>query len=210
MSRPATTPAFANTAAPTSGALAAVFSTTGADAGKDSGAKKNPRTEVVGNAHASTSGTSSTPATTPTNQTTTARKPRRGITITSHILAALVGLFITYVGVTFFLMPHDTFMGFGVPEAQVPVGEMTALLNVKGGRDIGLGLITFILLATRQTRALGWALIAMSVMPFIDMTIVLSYGGSAAAALGIHGATALYVLLVGAFIAWNERPRKTS
>lgn len=140
----------------------------------------------------------------------TARKPRRGLTITSHVLAAAVGLFITYVGITFLLMPHETFAGFGVPGAQQPVGEMTALLNIKGGRDIGLGLITFILLATRQTRALGWALIAMSVMPFIDMTIVLSYGGSTATALGVHGATALYVLLTGAFIAWNERARKTN
>jgi len=140
----------------------------------------------------------------------TARKPRRGITITSHILAALSGLFIFYVGITFLLTPHETFMGFGLPEAQWPVGEMTALLNIKGGRDIGLGLITFILLATRQTRALGWTLIAMSVMPFIDMTIVLSYEGSTATALAVHGATALYVLLVGVFIAWNERIRKTN
>ncbi|GIG67865.1 DUF4267 domain-containing protein [Phytomonospora endophytica] len=170
---------------PAAAAAAAVFSTT-TDAGKT----------PAGSAKADTTGT--------------ARKPRRGLTITSHILAAAVGLFITYVGVTFFLMPTDTFTGFGVPASQVPVGEMTALLNVKGGRDIGLGLITFILLATRQTRALGWTLIAMSVMPFIDMTIVLSYEGSTAAALGIHGATALYVLVVGVFIAWNERTRKTT
>ncbi|HEY1178842.1 MAG TPA: DUF4267 domain-containing protein [Phytomonospora sp.] len=145
-----------------------------------------------------------------TTGSVTARKPRRGITITSHILAAAGGLFIAYIGVMFLLSPQETFAGFGLPQGQVPFGDMTALLNVKGGRDIGLALITFILLATRQTRALGWTFIAMSVMPFIDMTIVFSYGGSAATALGVHGATAVYVLLVGVFIAWNERVRKTA
>lgn len=197
MSRTATAQtASATTASATPFAKAiGEFHTSGTKGGSNVDAKREPATAT---------------AATTASGGGAARKPRRGITITSHILAAAGGLFIAYIGVMFLLSPQETFAGFGLPQEQVPFGDMTALLNVKGGRDIGLALITFILLATRQTRALGWAFIAMSVMPFIDMTIVFSYGGSAATALGVHGATAVYVLLVGVFIAWNERVRKTA
>jgi hypothetical protein len=53
------------------------------------------------------------------------------------------------------------------------------------------------MLPTSQRRALGWLLLAASLIPLGDMAIVFSYGGSAGAAYGIHFTTAAVVAMTG-------------
>ncbi|MFI9596719.1 DUF4267 domain-containing protein [Nonomuraea sp. NPDC052265] len=119
-------------------------------------------------------------------------------------LALLGALFIGYVGLNYLLGPEAAAAGFGLP--QPPSGDAGGYFAVKGVRDIGQGLVIVALLLAGQRRALGWAMLAMSFVPLGDMTIVLSHGGPAAAAVGIHGATALLVILTSALLLRTSRP----
>lgn len=118
-------------------------------------------------------------------------------------LAALGGLFILFIGLRFLLVPQASAAAFGVPTW--PREEGTAFLAVKGVRDIGIGLILFALLLTGHRKALGWAMLAMAFIPAGDMVIVLSSGGPAATAYGIHGLTAVGVAVTAGLLLL-ERP----
>ncbi|MER5257336.1 DUF4267 domain-containing protein [Streptomyces sp. NPDC002855] len=126
---------------------------------------------------------------------------------TKHIatgLAVLGGAFIAYIGACYLLDPQATASGFGLPSWPRREQDGTGFLAVKGVRDLGLALVVFALLFTGQRRALGWAFLAMAFVPAGDMAIVLSSGGSAATALGVHGATAVAVA-VTAVLLLRER-----
>ncbi len=122
-------------------------------------------------------------------------------------IAVLTGLFIIYIGLEFLLVPQFAAAAFGVPTW--PQREGTAFLAVKGVRDIATGLVVLALLLSGHRRALGWAMLAFAFIPLGDMVIVLSQGGSPATALGIHGLTAV-VVLVGAGLLLRERPTPAS
>ena len=122
-------------------------------------------------------------------------------------IAALTGLFIIYVGLEYLLVPQVAAAGFGAPTW--PQRDGTAFLAVKGVRDIATGLVVFALLLSGHRRALGWAMLAFAFIPAGDMVIVLSQGGPPATALGIHGLTAI-VVLVGAGLLLRECPISAS
>ncbi|HEY9371748.1 DUF4267 domain-containing protein [Streptomyces sp.] len=118
-------------------------------------------------------------------------------------LAALGGAFILYIGLSYLIAPESVVSGFGVPTW--PVDEGTAFFAIKGVRDVASGLVIFALLLTGQRKGLGWAMLALAFVPAGDMTIVLSNGGPAAAAFGIHGLTAALVALTAGLLL-RERP----
>ena len=122
-------------------------------------------------------------------------------------IAALTGLFIIYIGLEYLLIPQVAAAAFGAPTW--PQRDGTAFLAVKGVRDIATGLVVFALLLSGHRRALGWAMLAFAFIPVGDMVIVLSQGGPPATALGIHGLTAV-VVLVGAGLLLRERPTPAS
>ena len=115
----------------------------------------------------------------------------------ANALTILLAAFLIYMGIGFLTDPLTSAAGFGLPEASRPGAEAAALLNVKGGRDIGTGLVVLVLLLARQPKSLGWAVLAMTAMPVCDAIVVLSYGGGPAAALSIHGSAAASVALTG-------------
>ncbi|WP_412540435.1 DUF4267 domain-containing protein [Longispora sp. K20-0274] len=120
------------------------------------------------------------------------------------VLAALLGAGIMFVGARFLLDPQGAAAAFGVPAW--PHGDAEAFLSVKGVRDIATGLFVLVPLALGMRRAAGLAMLAAAFVPFSDMLIVFGYGGSAAAALGIHGATAAVVILAGVLLLREPRP----
>jgi hypothetical protein len=122
-------------------------------------------------------------------------------------IAVLTGLFIIYIGLEFLLVPQFAAAAFGVPTW--PQREGTAFLAVKGVRDIATGLVVLALLLSGHRRALGWAMLAFAFIPLGDVVIVLSQGGTPATAFGIHGLTAV-VVLVGAGLLLRERPTPAS
>jgi hypothetical protein len=118
-------------------------------------------------------------------------------------LAALGGAFILYIGLSYLIAPQSTASGFGLPTW--PRHDGSAFLAVKGVRDLASGLVVFALLLTGHRKALGWAMAAMTCVPLGDMVIVLSEGGSAGTAYGVHGCTAAAVALTAGLLL-RERP----
>lgn len=75
-----------------------------------------------------------------------------------------------------------------------------AYLSVKGVRDIASGLFVFILMAAGATQLLGWVILAATIIPLADATIVLANRGSKSIALGVHGVTAAVMLVTAALL----------
>ena len=116
--------------------------------------------------------------------------------VTGYILVALVSLGIIYIGLNFLFAPTKTAAGFGFNE--VPENA-TTFLNVKGGRDVGAGLVPLALLVYGDPHALGWVFLAAAAWPAFDMLIVLRHRGKKAIAFGVHGVTAA-VMAVAALL----------
>lgn len=131
----------------------------------------------------------------------------RWLAIVTYLSVVAGVLFVLSFGTDFLFNPETTAPTFGL--AEWPAGDGGGFLRVKGDRDVGLALILLILLVTRHMRALGWAMIAASFMPFADATIIFLNHGSIAIALSVHLATAVAVLATGIAMVVNEAPRKT-
>ncbi|NEA43635.1 DUF4267 domain-containing protein [Streptomyces sp. SID11385] len=110
-------------------------------------------------------------------------------------LATLGALFVLYLGLSFVLSPETSTPGVGLPHW--PAGDGDGFLVMKGIREVAMGLVLGVLLVTGQRRALGWVLLMEAVAPFGDMINVLAHHGSAAAAFGIHGLTAVLIVCTG-------------
>ncbi|WP_206796706.1 DUF4267 domain-containing protein [Amycolatopsis sp. MtRt-6] len=107
--------------------------------------------------------------------------------VTGYVLTAIVALGIIYIGLNYLFAPAKIAAGFGFTE--VP-GNADTFLNVKGGRDIGAGLVPLALMIYGDPHALGWLMLAAAAWPFFDMLIVLRHRGKKAIAFGVHGLTA--------------------
>lgn len=109
-----------------------------------------------------------------------------------YAVAALVGLGIIWIGGGYLLDPGGSAPTFGVPD---PPPASDPFLLVKGVRDVGFGVVVLALLITRQRLGVGVALLAASIIPIGDASIVLGRGGPASTAFGVHGATAAVMIL---------------
>ena len=89
--------------------------------------------------------------------------------------------------------------GYGIAVEQGS-GAADAYLAVKGVRDIASGLFVFILRAARATHALGWVLLAATIIPVGDSIIVLTHGGSKVIASSVHAATAALLLVTSVLL----------
>lgn len=121
------------------------------------------------------------------------------------ILATAVTLFAFYLGLSYILIPEATAPGVGLPTW--PEGDGGGFLVMKGLRELAMGLMTAILLVTGHRRALGLVLLMEAVAPFGDMINVLTHHGTVAAALGIHGFTAVVIAVSGLLILHETRKR---
>jgi Domain of unknown function (DUF4267) len=114
------------------------------------------------------------------------------VTVTAYTLAAVLDLFILFIGARFLLQPRPAAAGYGVPAA--PDGG-TAYLEVKGVRDGTFGVLGLVLLAFAGAHAAACFMLVAALAPLGDTLIVLRHGGTRATAFGIHFATALVVLV---------------
>jgi hypothetical protein len=111
----------------------------------------------------------------------------------AYVLAGLIGLGIIVIGARFLLAPRTAAAAYGVAVERAS-GQADAYLAVKGVRDIASGLFVFILMAARATHLLAWLMLAATIIPIMDASIVLTHHGSRATAYGVHGATAAVML----------------
>ena len=120
-------------------------------------------------------------------------------TTIGYVLAGVIGAAIVFIGARFIIAPRVAAAGYGVsPDLGQPA--VGAYLRVKGVRDIASGLFVFILIAAGATHLLGWVILAATIIPLADTTIVLGNGGPKSIAWGVHGLTAVVMLVTAALL----------
>ncbi|MGC0329376.1 hypothetical protein RKD23_002366 [Streptomyces sp. SAI-170] len=115
------------------------------------------------------------------------------MTVTAYTLAAVLDLFVLFIGLRFLLQPRSSAVGYGVPAD--PGGDASAYLAIKGLRDATFGVMGLALLAFAGARAEAWFMLCVAIIPLFDTLIVLRHGGTKAVAYGIHFATAVVVII---------------
>jgi Domain of unknown function (DUF4267) len=120
-------------------------------------------------------------------------------TTIAYTLAGLIAAGIIFIGARFIVAPRVAAVGYGV-QADLSQPSAGAYLRVKAVRDIASGLFLFILMAAGATHLLGWVVLAATVIPLADATIVLGHGGPKSIAWGVHGLTAVVMLMTSALL----------
>lgn len=120
-------------------------------------------------------------------------------TTIGYVLAGLLAAGIIFIGARFLVSPRVAAAGYGVlPNLDQP--SAGAYLSVKGIRDIATGLFVIILLAAGATHLVGWVMLAATIIPLADASIVLRNGGPKSVAWGVHGVTAAVMLITSALL----------
>ena len=109
-------------------------------------------------------------------------------------IAMLLALAIIAIGAWYVTSPRTATRGFGLP---MPEEGMNIVwwLRLKGVRDIVSGLAVLAFMASGGTRAVGINLLVEALIPVGDMLLILAAKGSAKSAFGIHGVTAVLMIL---------------
>jgi Domain of unknown function (DUF4267) len=116
-----------------------------------------------------------------------------------YILAGLLAAGIIFIGARFLLAPRVAAAGYGVlPD--VDQSSVVAYLSVKGIRDIATGLVVIVLMVAGATHLVGWVMLVATVIPLADAAIVLRSGGAKSTAWGVHGGTAVVMLIASALL----------
>lgn len=127
---------------------------------------------------------------------------RHGAVVLTKIgygLSGLLGVGLIVIGARFLIAPQAAAAGYGITNVQdAPASD--PFLAVKGVRDIAFGFVTLVLLAAEKPHILGRYLIAASIAPAGDATIVLRHDGPKVTAYGVHGATAAAMLGTAALL----------
>ena len=118
------------------------------------------------------------------------------------ILGWLVVLAGFYFGLSFLLNGDGSAAGFGIAD---PAGYYV----VKGVRDLAYALTALILLLMGHRRALGWVILADSIIPIGDCIAVITHGGTVGYALMVHGSAAVLVLLTAGLLLRETTPERT-
>jgi hypothetical protein len=101
-------------------------------------------------------------------------------------------IIIIIIGARFLLAPRPSAAGFGV-DVGPDAGRARACLAGKAVRDIGSGLIAFVLIVAAARQALGMLMLAAAL-------IVLRYNGPRILACAMHGGTAAVMLVIAALL----------
>jgi hypothetical protein len=120
-------------------------------------------------------------------------------TTIGYVLAGVLAAAIIFIGARFLLAPRTAAAGYGVVPALDQPG-VRAYLSVKGIRDITTGLFVIILMLAHATDLVGWVMLAATLIPIVDATIVLRNGGAKSIAYGVHGSTAAVMLITTALL----------
>ncbi|MGE2713990.1 DUF4267 domain-containing protein [Mycolicibacterium litorale] len=120
-------------------------------------------------------------------------------TVIGYTLAGLIAVAIVFIGARFLIAPKVAAAGYGVP-ADPGEPSVAAYLRVKGVRDIASGLFVVILMVAGTPHLLGWIILAACIIPVADAAIVAADGGPRSISLGVHGLTAVVMLVASALL----------
>jgi len=120
------------------------------------------------------------------------------MTTIGFYLSGVIAAAIIFIGCRFLLAPSTAAVAYGVPAGTEP--HSRAYLSAKGIRDIASGLFVAMLLAYGSAHALGWFMLIATLIPIADAVIVLHQGGSRTIAFGVHGGTAVVMLIISGLL----------
>jgi len=106
----------------------------------------------------------------------------------------LLALAIIVIGTSYIARPIATTRGFGLPLPE-DGPNIPWWLRLKGVRDIVAGLLVLAFMVWGVQREVGIVLLIEALIPIGDMLLILAAKGSAKHAFGIHGLTAVIMLL---------------
>lgn len=109
-------------------------------------------------------------------------------------MALLLALAIIAIGTGYLARPMTATLSFGLPLPENGP-NIAWWLRLKGVRDIVLGLTVLAFMAWGAPRAVGIILLVEAIVPVGDMLLILAAKGSAKSAFGIHGLTAVIMVL---------------
>ena len=109
-------------------------------------------------------------------------------------MALLVALAIIAIGTQYVVSPRTATRSFGLPLPESGA-NIAWWLRLKGVRDIASGLIVLAFMAWGVPREVGLILLVLTVIPVGDMLLILAAKGSAKSAFGMHGLTAVLMVL---------------
>lgn len=118
-------------------------------------------------------------------------------------LALMLALAIVGIGIWYVARPRGATRGFGLPLPEVGP-NIAAWLRLKGVRDIVSGLVVLACMARGEPRVVGVVLLVEALIPMGDMLVVLTGRGSVRRAVGIHGLTAVLMLLAALPLTMRE------
>ena len=116
-------------------------------------------------------------------------------------LSGVIAAGIICIGFRFLLAPSTAAAAYGVPAGAEP--HSRAYLSAKGIRDIASGLFIVVLIAYGSAHALGWFMLVATLIPIADAVIVLHQGGSRTIAFGVHGGTAVVMLVISGLLLFR-------
>jgi hypothetical protein len=111
----------------------------------------------------------------------------------------LLALAIIAIGTSYLASPIAATRSFGLPLPEAGP-NIPWWLRLKGVRDIAAGLLVIALMLWGSAFDVGLVLLVAAIIPTGDMLLILAARGKMGSALGIHGATALVMLIVSLLI----------
>ena len=109
-------------------------------------------------------------------------------------VAAVVALAIIVIGALYVLRPRAATRSFGLPLPE-DGPNIAWWLRLKGVRDIASGLTVMAMMVWGGPHMVGIILLVEALIPIGDMLVILAAKGSARSAFGMHGLTALLMIL---------------
>jgi hypothetical protein len=109
-------------------------------------------------------------------------------------IALLVAFAIIAIGTRYVVSPTTATRSFGLPLPE-DGANIAWWLRLKGVRDIVSGLAVLAFMAWGAPRGVGIILLVEAIIPVGDMLLILAAKGSTKSAFGMHGLTAVLMVL---------------
>ena len=109
-------------------------------------------------------------------------------------VAWLVSLAIIGVGLGYLINPRAMSRNFGLPLPEAGA-NVAWWLRLKGVRDVTSGVLTLAVMTWSTHWTLGLVLLIEAMIPIGDMSTILAAKGATAQAFGVHGVTAVVMIL---------------
>lgn len=114
-------------------------------------------------------------------------------------VAVAVAIAAIAIGLMYLSNPRGATQSFGLPLPE-PGPNVAWWLRLKGVRDVATGLVILTLLIWAGRGSAGIALLTAALVPLGDLFTILAARGSTARAFGIHGLTAVLMVVAGVLL----------